>query len=243
MARMTRLKIAAAGAALLMTLSGGAAFAAEATESAPSVMEPVQLAGGRIGLEGELQWSDLEGGFWTVGGWGLMGDESLFSAMKGKQVIVTGKEFEGMSIRMVRQIEVSAMLQNVEAGRPAPAGVTVAGKAVSFDQGPVMKDGVLMVPLRFVVEAAGGTVEWNEKEQMVIVTMPDRMAYFVIGEEKAEMNENNVRYLVRNMLPMEHAPVLENGRTLISADAVTRILGLVEQADLDANLDLVSAKE
>ncbi len=55
----------------------------------------------------------------------------------------------------------ATLLQEVQAGRARPVAVAVNGKAVAFDQLPVVSDGVLLVPLRAVVEAAGGQVQWN----------------------------------------------------------------------------------
>lgn len=200
---------------------------------------PVADANGRLTLEGEVKFNDLEGGFYSVDGIGLMGDEKLFKALVGMRVLVRGTEFGGISIRMVRQVEVESISQTVATTRSLPEAVTFNGKPVTFDQKPVVIDGVLMLPLRAVAEAAGGKVEWDAKERAVIIAMPDRMAWFKIGEHEAEMNEKNVRYIQRNMIAMQKAPVIRGDRTLVSADAVTRILGLSERVDGDANLDLV----
>lgn len=128
----------------------------------------------------------------------------------------------------------------VEAKRTLPAAVAVNGRAVTFDQQPVMTAGVLMVPLRFVVEAAGGTVAWDGAARSVTVRLADRTAIFEIGQGSAEMNQDGVRYFQRNMIRMAAAPVLMSDRTLVSADALTAILGLMEKDPASATLDLIA---
>ncbi|HWI65306.1 MAG TPA: stalk domain-containing protein [Symbiobacteriaceae bacterium] len=224
--------------ALSMLLTVGGTALADSKEPA-ELVTPAVRADGTISLEGTIEYKDLEGGFYSVGGWGLIGNDLVYKAAQGQTVIVTGKEFTGMSTRMVRQIEVQEVGRPLASTYKEPLSFTVAGKMLKLDQGPVVENGVLMVPLRAVVEAVGGSVEWVNETRTVNVTLPDRKASFVIGEAKAEMNENGVYYLVRNMLPMTQAPILRNGRTLISAEAVTRILGLTERVDLDESLDII----
>jgi|GEM_PF-2004766 len=205
------------------------------------LLEPVVIEG-NFNLEGTVEYKEIEGGIYMVDGWGLIGNKALFASVVGKKVIIRGKQFTGISIYQVRQIEVEQVLLPVGADHTKPAEVVINGKKVDAAQEPILVDGVLMLPLRAVVEAAGGSVEWNGKERMVIATMPDRMAYFWIDKNEAEMNENNVRYIRQNLLPMERATVLVNGRTYISADAITQILGLAEVADTNQSMDLAPIK-
>jgi len=202
------------------------------------IAEPV-VADGQIALEGTVEYVDLEGGFYSLDGWGLLGDEALLRSLVGKQATVRGVEFTGMSFRQVRQLEIGSVTLAVSANRPLPAAVTINGKRLPPGQEPMVIDGVLMLPLRHVVETAGGRVEWDPKERAVVVTLPDRMAYFWVGQSEAEMNQNNVRYFARNMIAMAKAPVIVQGRTMIAADALTKVLGLHEVADLDTSLDLI----
>ncbi|MFZ5823699.1 MAG: copper amine oxidase N-terminal domain-containing protein [Bacillota bacterium] len=213
----------------------------EAETKGKDPVEPVN-ADGLLSLEGTIEYTDLEGGFYSIDGWGLMGDEKLFKALEGKRAIIRGKEFDGISIRQSKQIEVSAVMLPVAAGNDLPTEITVNGKKLPPGQGPQVIDGVLMIPLRHVVEMAGGKVKWDPKEQAVFVEMADRTASFWIGGSEAEMNEENVRYIQPNMLPMAKAPVIINGRTLISADALTAVLGLYEIAGTDTTLDLAPLK-
>lgn len=210
-------------------------------EDKKELRQPVVI-GGAISMEGTIEYVDLEGGFYAVDGVGLIGDEALFKSLLGQRALVRGKEFTGVSIRQVPQVEVSSVMLPVSANRSLPTEISVGSNKLPAGQEAAVIDGVLYLPLRHVVQSAGGKVEWNAKEQMVVVTMPDRMAYFKVGEIEAEMNENNVRYLTRNMIKMAKAPVIMNGRTMISADAATYILGLYEVAGTNTSLDLAPAK-
>lgn len=48
----------------------------------------------------------------------------------------------------------------------------LSGREVTLDQPPVLLDGSTMVPLRFVGEALGAQVSWNETLQQVSITSP-----------------------------------------------------------------------
>ena len=54
--------------------------------------------------------------------------------------------------------------------------VEVNGKVKTTDQPPVITDGELMVPLRFISESLGDDVYWDEESRTVrvIVTKPER---------------------------------------------------------------------
>lgn len=235
---MTRIQITAALVALLLCFGTPAALAKD--EAPAPVSEAVPDANSIYTLRGVVKQSGLEGGFYTVEGWGLKGDQALFASLEGQEVVVRGTEFDGIHTWMVKSISVQSIARALNnADLPLPQGVTVMGKTLAFDQGPEVLDGVLMLPVRAVAEAAGGAVHWDGSTQTVSVSLPDRTVQFYVGQPQAELNENGVYYLTRNLLPLAKAPIVKNGRTLISADAVSGILGLLESVDGNAQLDLV----
>lgn len=122
-----------------------------------------------------------------------------------------------------------------------PVAVLMESRPITFDQKPAMVDGTLMVPLRAVVEGAGGHVGWDGETKTVTVRLGDRSAVFVIGAPEAELNQDGVFYVQRNLIPMAKAPVLMGGRTLVAADALTGVLGLLEQPGATGTLNLVRA--
>ncbi|HYF80168.1 MAG TPA: copper amine oxidase N-terminal domain-containing protein [Symbiobacteriaceae bacterium] len=133
------------------------------------------------------------------------------------------------------------LVREVLATRAEPATILIDSTRITYDQKPILVNGTLMVPLRAIVEGAGGQVTWDGETQTVTARLGDRTAYFVIGQAEAEMNQDNVRYLKRNMIKMTKAPVLEGSRTLVAADALTTVLGLMEQPGAAGALNLVPA--
>lgn len=138
-------------------------------------------------------------------------------------------------------IKADAQFQEVTAKHALPTQITVFGQTLKLDQQPVLQGESLLVPLRFIAEAAEGKVAWDGATQTITVTMPDRTATFVVGQDKAELNERGVYYFQRNMIQLAQPVTVIEGRTMISADALTKIFGLVERIDQDANLDLLKA--
>ncbi len=131
----------------------------------------------------------------------------------------------------------------VTANHFLPVAITVSGKTVAFDQPAFRQGETLYVPLRFIAEAAGGEVTWEAATQTAIVAMPDRTAMFVVGQAEAEMNQRGVFYIRRNMIGMAGPVQIIGGRTMITADALTTILGLSERPDKDLKLDLLTSPE
>lgn len=121
-----------------------------------------------------------------------------------------------------------------------PQAINLEGKQVTYDQQPFIQGGALYLPLRFIVEAAGGTVEWDGAQQQVTADMLGRTAIFTIGKAEAELNQRGVFYIRPNIIALAEPVIIVGGRTMVSADALTQILGLAEANDGDANLDLIS---
>lgn len=121
-----------------------------------------------------------------------------------------------------------------------PPGVTVNGQQITFDQAPVLTNGVLYMPVRFIAEAAGAEVTWDEAIQLVHIKMPDRTIVLRIGKADAEMHLDGVQYIQRNLVHMAEAPVLTGGRTLVSADALTAVFGFDVQLGANGALALTA---
>lgn len=60
--------------------------------------------------------------------------------------------------------------------------VQVNGAPQTVEQAPVIVAGNTLVPLRFVTEALGGTVEWNDAERKVTIIRGQQMMEFRIGQ-------------------------------------------------------------
>lgn len=223
--------------------------------SAPVDVEPIlSPVGAHLRLVGLVEWVDLEGGYWAVGGTRLIGNQEEFKKYAGQKVVVEGTEFTGISFQMVPAInvisirpagEVEAMAPaqwDVPADAPLPREIRVNGVSLAAELGsPVMADGVLLVPLRAIVEAAGGQVTWDGDVHQVRVRMPDRTALFRIGQQEAEMHVDGVMYLTVNRVSMVRPVEIIGDRTMISADAISTVLGLQQVEAEEGVMSLVPA--
>lgn len=96
--------------------------------------------------------------------------------------------------------------------------VYVNGKKVEFDQEPVAINGRTMVPMRAIFEAFGATVSWNNSTQQVIAIKDATELSFIIGEKTLLVNRTN-------LLKIDVAPVIKNGRTLVPLRVISDALG------------------
>lgn len=217
--------------------------------------------GESVSLIGELVHVDLEGGFYAVKGYRLTGelDDAELKKYLGRQVCVIGTISEDISIFMTKAFTVELLrpmgeavdlpiveddllagLRPVEATHRLPGLVLVDGEELQDGPGMLVQDEVLMVPLRNIVEAAGGQVHWIGESRTAQVSLPGRTAQFVVGETEAELNEEGVYYFRRNLIALARPTQLIDGRTCVSADALSSILGFMAR-DTEADvLDLVS---
>lgn len=222
----------------------------------PPVAKPIDVTvSAPMAVKGTVAYKDVEFGYYAVGDWALRGDKQAdgwttaagvqsFKDLVGQEVLVYGTPFDGVSTRMVQQLVVSWVGRAItKSNRDVPAAVSVNGRPVSFDQAPVVVDGTLMVPLRAVAEAAGGTVTWNADKNSVDVLLADRFCQFTVGQGDAELNMRGVFYIKRNLQALSKAPVIVGGRTMIPLDAASKFLGLYELVGgAQGSLDLVNGK-
>ncbi|MBH5320608.1 phosphodiester glycosidase family protein [Paenibacillus sp. GSMTC-2017] len=94
---------------------------------------------------------------------------------------------------------------------------TVNGNPIKLEAAPLIQNGSTYVPLRFVSEAMGAKVEYDDKTRRVTVLRGNQMIEMTIG--KKEYLLNGVRY-TSNV-----APFTRNGRTLIPVRLFTEKLG------------------
>ncbi|GKU76902.1 hypothetical protein L3i20_v212990 [Paenibacillus sp. L3-i20] len=94
---------------------------------------------------------------------------------------------------------------------------TVNGSPMKLDTAPILQNGSTYVPLRFVTEAMGSEVLYDDKTRRVTVLRGSQVIEMTIG--KKEYILNGVRYT------SEVAPFTRNGRTLIPVRLFTEKLG------------------
>jgi len=89
---------------------------------------------------------------------------------------------------------------------------TFNGQPMLLDSPPVIKNDRTLLPIRAVIEAAGGTVEWTDAEKRVDIKYKDKTVTLWIGKNIARVNGKAVMIDSQNF---KVAPEIINGRTMI----------------------------
>ncbi len=102
----------------------------------------------------------------------------------------------------------------------------IDGKTIQYrmDAKPFLKDGRVMLPLRYVAEALGMKVQWNAKTATVILNDKNSMVEVPVKSNK--MIVNGVEYRA------DVEPILEKGRTYLSISNLTKALGLKNREEI-----------
>ncbi len=94
----------------------------------------------------------------------------------------------------------------------------VFGKTITIDAAPIITaEGRTMLPIRFVAEALGADVDWNEDAQTVTITKGDTVVKIIIGADYAYINGKKVK--------LDSPAFIANGRTYLPVRFVSEALG------------------
>ncbi len=94
---------------------------------------------------------------------------------------------------------------------------TVFGEAKQNDVAPIIRNDRTMLPARFVAEALGATVTWNNKERKVTITKDDITIIIYIDSDKAYANGKEVT--------LDSPAFIENDRTYTPLRFIAENLG------------------
>lgn len=111
--------------------------------------------------------------------------------------------------------------------------VLVNGKKLEMDVQPLEAGGRIFVPVRFIFEALGATVSWDDPTQTVTGVLGDKTVIMIIGDENALVNGKQ--------LQMGVAPMLKDMRTLVPIRFVAEGLGAAvgwDEKTFTATIDL-----
>jgi len=132
--------------------------------------------------------------------------------------------FVAENLGAVVEWEEATQTVTIIGGRPNTIILTIGKKeAVVFgmqgmnDVAPQLVNDRTMLPIRFVAEALGATVLWDEKAQTVSITLDEIDIRLTIGEAKAMVNGNEVA--------LDVASFIENSRTYLPLRFVAENLG------------------
>ena len=95
--------------------------------------------------------------------------------------------------------------------------VFLDGKHIKMDVLPEVRNQRTMVPIRAVVEALGGSVEWNQEKQEIVMTRAGSTVVMILNNTTATVDGLPVE--------MDVAPYAIDGRTLIPARYVAEFFG------------------
>ncbi|MBS3984021.1 MAG: copper amine oxidase N-terminal domain-containing protein [Selenomonadales bacterium] len=100
---------------------------------------------------------------------------------------------------------------------PGSTTATLNRTLLMLEVPPRIVQGRTVVPVRFVAEALGATVTWQEATQSVTVTYGATAVHLTIGSTIATVNGNRVS--------LDVAPFVERGRTLVPLRFLAETLG------------------
>ncbi len=95
--------------------------------------------------------------------------------------------------------------------------VKLNGQDYMLDQAPVISEGRTLVPLRFIGEALGAYVEWNEEDWTVSYATAETRILLAIDDPTAYVNGTAVE--------MDVAPTIINGRTMVPVRFISENMG------------------
>lgn len=107
-------------------------------------------------------------------------------------------------------------------------------KAVKFDVQPRIQDGVPLTPLRHLLEANGGKVDWEALTKTVFGKNVDGATIMVkIGDRMASINDKSI--------DLEMVPFLEGGRTIVPLSFIRDALQVDVEFDVKTGHVLITA--
>lgn len=150
-------------------------------------------------LEGVLE--AVDGGY-KLDGFVVQGLEEQVEALEGAQVEAVGAvvwRTKGPPTLTLKEMQVKL------------GEVFVHGRAAALPVPAAIKDGVIMLPLRAIIEAAGGQVRWDPELWAVQVRVGDQTATVRIGSSAA------------GAAGLTAAPYLEHGHTMAPLDLFAQV--------------------
>ncbi|MCK5849057.1 MAG: copper amine oxidase N-terminal domain-containing protein, partial [Caldisericia bacterium] len=109
---------------------------------------------------------------------------------------------------------------------------SVNEEEVTLDVAPYIKNDRTMVPIRFIAEALGAEVGWENATKSITITKDDITISIKIGSVEALIKEEGV--IGREKIILEAAPEIVSGRTFVPLRFVSEAIG----ASIDWNSEL-----
>lgn len=125
-----------------------------------------------------------------------------------------------------------ANISTKEAYAESEIKINALGKNVSTDVKPFVLNGRTMVPIRFVSEALGAKVNWNDQYRTITIEKPYQKQLYIDLESKMQNSMGATIYAQGGYygassysVYLDVAPVVKNGRTFLPARIIAEELG------------------
>jgi hypothetical protein len=98
----------------------------------------------------------------------------------------------------------------------------INGEVKTLDAAPFIMNGRTVVPLRFIGEALGAEIGWDNAQRMVSYKLGKEILYFWIDKPEAKIV---IGPLFSKPIPLEAAPIIKGGRSFVPVRVVSELLG------------------
>lgn len=124
---------------------------------------------------------------------------------------------------------------NFSSNYKPPIFVTINDEKLELDTHPIIENGRVLIPVRAISEYLGASVIWEEKAKTITVTKP--------GTELRLQVENKVAYNNGQLLNLDVAPMIVQGRTFVPVRFISEAFGCDVQWDkVSRNVSISSEK-
>lgn len=122
------------------------------------------------------------------------------------------------------------------AEEPGPTvSLVINGKAVFSDVQPLLENGRMLVPIRYIGESTGASVTYEAATKQVIMEQKDRRVSLIVG--------SNVAYVNGRHYTLDVPPKIVNDRTVVPIRFVSEALGYRVNWDERAQVAQIESKE
>ena len=108
---------------------------------------------------------------------------------------------------------------------PEEISVYIDGEKIEFDVPPMLINDRTMVPIRYISEALGAVVDWNEELQEVTITKDGVVNQLILGNPSARKTADGIE----TEITLETAPFTTNDRTMVPLRYISESFGMEVQ--------------
>ena len=113
-------------------------------------------------------------------------------------------KFLGTNFEPINEEENAEIKLQLQIGNPM---MVQGNKKIELEAAPVLENGFTMLPIRAVIEAIGGTVNWNAEQQKITLTHHGHIVVLRLNESGA--------FVDGRMTLLDAPPFIQNERTLV----------------------------